>query len=186
MDQLADPDCFQTYSLLAQESPPGAGGVLFLPYLNGERAPLWDSRLWGVCLGFSSATRKKDLLRAILEGTAYALRTILEEFPANQKQSDVILGTGGGYSSALWSQIKADVLGRTICARKTTFDAAVLGSAYIAMEAVGVPVPKPPRDTEEVLYHPDSALSSVYGRNYRQFQKAYQATRVLFHEEDEP
>ena len=105
---------------------------------------------------------------------------------ADQKQSDVILGTGGGYSSALWSQIKADVLGRTICARKTTFDAAVLGSAYIAMEAVGVPVPKPPRDTEEVLYHPDSALSSVYGRNYRQFQKAYQATRVLFHEEDEP
>ena len=186
VDQLADPDCFQTYSLLAQESPPGAGGVLFLPYLNGERAPLWDSRLRGVCLGFSSATRKKDLLRAILEGTAYALRTILEEFPADQKQSDVILGTGGGYSSALWSQIKADVLGRTICARKTTFDAAVLGSAYIAMEAVGVPVPKPPRDTEEVLYHPDSALSSVYGRNYRQFQKAYQATRVLFHEEDEP
>lgn len=148
--------------------------------------PLWDSRLRGVCLGFSSATGKKDLLRAILEGTAYALRTILEEFPSDQKQSDVILGTGGGYNSALWSQIKADVLGRTICARKTTFDAAVLGSAYVAMEAAGVPAPKPPRDAEEILYRPDPALGSVYGRHYRRFQKAYQATRVLFHEEDEP
>lgn len=188
VDQRADPDCFQEYSRLAQESAPGAGGVLFLPYLNGERAPLWDSGLRGVCLGFTGATEKKDLLRAILEGTAYALRTILDEFPPDQKQVPEILGTGGGYNSSVWSQIKADVLGRTIHARKTAFDAAVLGAAYVAMEAAGIPAPKPPEDVEETIYRPDPNLAPIYERHYRRFRMAYQATRALFHEheEDEP
>lgn len=67
--------------MLAQKSASGANGVLFLPYLNGERAPLWNSHLKGVCLGFTGGTDKRDMIRAIMEGTAYALRTILEAFP---------------------------------------------------------------------------------------------------------
>lgn len=175
---------FEEYSRLAEEVAPGAGGVLFLPYLNGERAPLWDSRLRGVSLGFGVSTSRGELIRSMMEGTAYALRTILEEFPERYQQQTTILGTGGGYKSAIWSQIKADVMGRPIQVYKMEFDAAVLGSAYVAMEAVGVSVPEMSKDSGTTLYQPNAELEELYRHQYKRFKKLYQATRVLFHEED--
>lgn len=183
VDGRSDGAAFEEFSRLAEQSVAGAGGVLFLPYLNGERAPLWDSALRGVMLGFGSATEKKDLLRAIMEGTAYALRTILEEFPSDRLQTEMILGTGGGYQSRIWSQIKADVLERPICAKKLAFDAAVMGCAYVAMKALQIPIPEK-EAAEEVVYHPDQATAAAYRRQYKRFCTLYRATKELFHEEE--
>lgn len=184
VDQGRTDATFEEYSRLAQDAEPGAGGVLFLPYLNGERAPLWDSRLRGVSLGFGVSTGRRELVRSMMEGTAYALRTILEEFPEDIRFCRTILGTGGGYNSTVWSQIKADVMGYPIKVRKMEFDAAVLGSAYVAMEAMGISVPEPMEDLGAVRYEPNVQLKEVYDRQYKKFCRLYQVTRELFHEED--
>ena len=184
VDQGRPDATFEEYSRLASNVSPGSGGVLFLPYLNGERAPLWDSQIRGVSLGFGVSTSRGELVRSMMEGTAYALRTILEEFPEDMKPQGTILGTGGGYNSTVWSQIKADVMGYPIKVRKMEFDAAVLGSAYVAMESLRIPAPKPVEDISGVSYKPNVQLAEVYDRQYKRFCRLYQVTRELFHEED--
>lgn len=184
VEQTQDPSCFSVYSALAEQSVPGANGVLFLPYLNGERAPLWDSKLRGVLLGFSSATEKKDLLRAIMEGTGYALRTILDEFPIEIVLHSAIHGTGGGYRSRIWSQIKADILQMPIQVIQQQYDAAVLGVACIAMEAAGTPREQQYISVPETIYVPDPSTVPVYQKQYHRFRRLYAATRDLFHCEE--
>ena len=184
IDEGREDSTFEEYSRLAQETEPGAKGLLFLPYLNGERAPLWESRLRGVSLGFGVSTTRGEMIRAMMEGTAYALRTIFEEFPERYRGNKTILGTGGGYNSAIWSQIKADVLECPIKVYRTEFDAAVLGSAYVAMESVGI---LPPKITEEhytTTYYPNPQLTAIYRRQYQRFRRLYEVTRELFYEEN--
>lgn len=183
IDERRDKECFEEYSMLAQKSASGANGVLFLPYLNGERAPLWNSHLKGVCLGFTGGTDKRDMIRAIMEGTAYALRTILEAFPEDVFQKDIILGTGGGYRSKIWSQIKSDVLEKKICVRQMNFDAAVLGDAYIAMEAIGNKRFEVPFEKMKKIYEPQRENLEVYEKQYRRFCRLYEVTKELFTEE---
>lgn len=183
VEQSKEAERFPVYSALAEQSTPGANGVLFLPYLNGERAPLWDSKLRGVLLGFSSATEKKDILRAIMEGSAYALRTIFDEFPVDLRTKDVIWGTGGGYHSPIWSQIKSDVLEMPIQVTQMQFDAAVLGDAYIAMDAIGAARQQMTRLELQAYYAPDVLLAQTYQKQYHRFCRLYSATRDLFHDE---
>ncbi len=184
IDEGREDSTFEEYSRLAQETEPGAKGLLFLPYLNGERAPLWESRLRGVSLGFGVSTTRGEMIRAMMEGTAYALRTIFEEFPERYRGNKTILGTGGGYNSAIWSQIKADVLECPIKVYRTEFDAAVLGSAYVAMESVGILPPKITEKPYTTTYYPNPQLTAIYRRQYQRFRRLYEVTRELFYEEN--
>ncbi|MDD3695355.1 MAG: xylulokinase [Lentisphaeria bacterium] len=100
---------YQLMERLAQASPPGAGGVFFHPYLQGERSPYWDHRLRASFCGVSIASGKADFMRALLEGVAYSLRDCqgcLEKLGLPAKRIFLI---GGGARSPLWSQIIADV-----------------------------------------------------------------------------
>jgi len=95
--------------------PPGAGGVIFLPYLQGERTPIWDADARGVFVGLSAATERGHCVRAVLEGIALALRHNVEDLEAG-------VGTplrrvtlvGGGARGMLLNRIRADVLGRSV------------------------------------------------------------------------
>lgn len=177
-DQVDRAGDYQEYDRLADSSVPGARGVTFLPYLNGERAPLWDTSLRGIYFGISTATDRADLVRAIMEGTGYALRTILEEF-GTELEKKPILGTGGGYRSPVWTQIKADILNREICVYKMGFDAAVRGDAFLCMQALGLPIPWPELDAGSVC-RPKAENRAVYDVGYELFQKIYRANRELF------
>jgi xylulokinase len=96
----------------AATSPAGANGVLFLPYLAGERTPLWSSTPRGVFAGLAYTSTRADLLRAVMEGCAFAVADNLRLADDRGHAVSEFLGQGGAARSPLWNQIKADVPGR--------------------------------------------------------------------------
>jgi xylulokinase len=121
---------------LAGRTAPGAEGLLFHPYLQGERAPYWDPLLRADFVGLTFAHGRAHLVRALYEGIAFALRDIMEEF----RRSQIALGRariiGGGAASAVWRQIVADVLNIEILLPRVV-DASY-GAALLAGVGVGV------------------------------------------------
>jgi xylulokinase len=108
-------DVFASFSAQAAQSPPGAGGVIFLPYMAGERTPLWNTNARGTLLGLSYATTRADVLRAIMEGCAFAVLDNVHVAAAHGIDITEYLGSGGATRSDVWCQIKADVYGRPFC-----------------------------------------------------------------------
>ena len=103
---------FERLSRLAGCAPPGAHGLLFLPYMAGERTPLWNSQARGVFFGLSYATGRGDLVRAIMEGCAFAVAHNLRIAEQTGAVVTEWLGSGGAANSPVWCQIKADISGR--------------------------------------------------------------------------
>ncbi len=111
-DVLSSPDGaadFGAWSRLAGESPPGANGVMFHPYLSGERCPYWDADLRAAFTGLSLHSKKSDLARAVYEGTAYALRDAAGVIEAEGIRIHEVKVVGGGANSSLWLQTIANV-----------------------------------------------------------------------------
>ena len=100
---------FEQFSAAAAEVPPGANGLIFIPYMAGERTPLWNSHARGVFFGLSYATTRADMLRAMMEGAAFAVADNLSIAEAHGVRVSECLGSGGATQSAVWCQIKADV-----------------------------------------------------------------------------
>ena len=119
-------------------SPPGANGIIYLPYLSGERSPLWDPYARGVLFGLSGSHGRGDILRAILEGVALAFLHNIELFEneLGVKMREIRL-SGGGAKSRLWPQIHADVSGRRIHVVQTKESEAV-GNCILAGFGVGI------------------------------------------------
>jgi len=111
---------------------------VFLPHLDGERAPLWDITARASFAGLSSVMGAAELARAVLEGVGYSARLLLERLEASACcRPDVIHHSGGGSASDLWCQIRADILGRPLH-RTAVRDAGVLGAALMAGTGAGL------------------------------------------------
>lgn len=110
--RLLGTSAFDLFSAQVEQTPPGAHGLLFLPYMAGERTPLWDTNARGVFFGLSYKTTRADILRAMMEGCAFAVYHGLRIAEARGAQVSEWLGDGGAARSAVWCQIKADVTGR--------------------------------------------------------------------------
>jgi xylulokinase len=91
--------------------PAGSDGLIFLPYMMGERAPIWHTQARGVFIGLTLATTRAAMVRAVLEGTAFAMLHNIEVARAAGVPVNEIRSVGGGARSPLWNQIKADVTG---------------------------------------------------------------------------
>ncbi len=100
---------FEQLSEEAKQTPPGAHGVIFIPYMAGERTPLWNSSARGVFFGLSYNSTRGDLLRAIMEGCAFAVYDNLRIAEEHGSIISECLGSGGATRSEVWCQIKADV-----------------------------------------------------------------------------
>lgn len=122
----------------ARQVPPGAEGIVFLPYLMGERSPIWDGEASGAFVGLNLYHGRAHLYRAVLEGVAFALRHNIDAGRAGAKSLDAPLGVvGGAARSDLWMQIIADVTGREV--RTLTEDVeAAIGAALLAAYGVGL------------------------------------------------
>jgi xylulokinase len=121
---------------LAAEAAPGAGGLLFLPYLAGERAPLWDPKAQGVFSGLGLDTGRAELARSAAEGICFAIRdviAVMEEAGAPGRNLRV---SGGPAASGFLNQLKADVLGREVWSQAAR-DAELLGNACTGAAALG-------------------------------------------------
>ena len=125
--------------LLAEAAtlPAGAGGLVFLPYLAGERAPLFDESARGAFVGLTLATGRGQLVRAVLEGAAFAMRQLAEPLAGAGVPMHELRLAGRPTPGDVWAQIKADVLGIP-AAIPTVGETAVLGAAILAAAGVGV------------------------------------------------
>jgi len=110
--QLLRQSPFELFSQQAGTAPPGANGLIFLPYMAGERTPLWSSVARGVFFGLSYNTTRADILRAIMEGCAFAVYDNLQIAEEHDVTVTEYLGSGGATQSAVWCQIKADIYGK--------------------------------------------------------------------------
>ncbi|MCJ7569929.1 MAG: FGGY family carbohydrate kinase [Anaerolineales bacterium] len=126
---------YETVLSEAEQAPPGSEGVIFLPYLAGRGTPKADTSMRGGFLNLAIHHRRAVLTRALLEGITYSLYEIYDEFERQGIQSKSIRVTGGGAQSALWRQIIADVLNRSVM--RAGGDA-TLGSVVVAAVGQGV------------------------------------------------
>jgi xylulokinase len=167
----------------AERAPAGCEGLLFLPYMMGERSPLWDSDARGVFFGLSLKTTKGALVRAILEGTAFALRHNVDTARKAGVSIHEIRSVGGGTRSALWNRIKADILGVPILLPRTTVGA-VFGDAFLAGLAAGVY--RDARDSIKRMvrirdsYEPDPRKAELYAELYSLFRRLYEDLKEDF------
>ncbi|MCX7265096.1 MAG: XylB [Betaproteobacteria bacterium] len=122
---------------LAQESLPGSNGLIFLPYLAGERSPIWDAQASAAWIGLRLAHNRADMIRAVFEGTAFGLRQIMDLAQAKWGLHPAkLVGVGGGSHSRFWAHIKADIL--QLDYGMTEFqDASALGAAMLGGVASG-------------------------------------------------
>jgi len=121
---------------LSAGAPPGADGLLFHPYLNGERSPYWNPYLRGDFIGISASHTMQHFARAVLEGVAYSIRDCFEVVQGLGQPIRSLSLIGGGAKSALWRQILCDVLGRPLL--KPAVEDAAYGAALLAGVAAGV------------------------------------------------
>jgi xylulokinase len=121
---------------LAAAAPPGSAEVVFFPALAGAMTPAWTAEVRAAFTGLSSEHDRGHLARAVLEGTAFACRDVVERLAALGVATDSVLLSGGGSRSALWRQIRADVLGRRhqLAARD---DSGAIAAAMLAAVAAG-------------------------------------------------
>ena len=179
-----DPACdFDALTTLAAASPPGAGRVIFTPWLAGERTPVSDSHLRGGFHNLSLATTRADLVRAVMEGVAYNdhwLHGYVEKFA--KRRLDPIRVVGGGAQSDLWCQIHADVMDRTIEQVVDPLNAQLRGAAMLAGMSLGLVDRSEVRDFVGVTrtFAPDPANRQVYDRLSRELPGLYKSQRKMF------
>jgi xylulokinase len=116
---------------------PGAEGLLFLPYLLGERTPHMDARARGVLFGLALRHERGHIVRAVMEGVAFAMRDALEVFRSFGVTTQRIIAAGGGARNDLWRQIQADVLGAPLVSVATA-EPAACGAAVLAGVGAGL------------------------------------------------
>jgi gluconokinase len=166
----------------AADVAPGANGLIFLPYLAGERSPNWDANARGVLFGLSLAHDYRHLARATLEGVAYRMRTIFEPMEEVAGRAEEIRIAGGFVNSPVWMQIVADVLGRRLTTVESP-EASALGAAQLALRGAGLidrfEALAPLVQTGRQLA-PEAARQARYSRLYELYQRVYQRIRPEF------
>jgi xylulokinase len=177
-------DTISTDALLAEAAatPPGADGLLFLPYLAGERSPIWDPEARGVLAGLTLSHGRGHIARAILEASALAIRHVAVPMLAAGVEVREMRVCGGPAQSEVWNQIKADVTGFTV-AVPGVLETAVLGSAILGACAIGAYADLPMAiDAMTRIDHrltPDPANAEVYARTFEAYVALYPATAPI-------
>jgi xylulokinase len=129
-------DAYELLTQQAAQAKPGCEGLLFLPYLMGERTPHLDANARGVLFGLTARHTRADVIRAILEGVAYSLKDSFEVFREMGVPVTQVRASGGGGRSALWRQIQADIFDTEICTVATD-EGAAFGAALLAAVGAG-------------------------------------------------
>jgi xylulokinase len=176
-------DPYERLTEEAATAPPGCNGLLFTPYLMGERTPHLDPRARGAFVGLTASHTRADVIRAILEGVAFSLRDTFSIFgEMNVPVRSVRLG-GGGARSALWRQIQADVYGHEIevveAEEGAAYGAALLAGVGARMWAsVDEACVSVVRVAKRV--RPDAEAVATLNKNYAAYRRVYGATRDIF------
>lgn len=174
------------YDLLTQvacQSPAGSEGLLFLPFLNGERAPYWDANARGSYIGLNQSHKKEHLLRAGLEGVIYNIYQIAESIERLSGDSNQLLASGGFARSSFWLQILADIFGKEVKV-PSSHQSSAWGAAWTALVAMNevdsfhaikecIPM--------NTTYYPDEKNHKLYQQLYMVYKEIYHSLKAQFH-----
>ncbi|MGA9162398.1 MAG: FGGY family carbohydrate kinase [Actinomycetota bacterium] len=177
-------DAYDLLSREAERVPPGAEGLVFLPCMQGAMAPEWNGAARGVFYGLTLAHSRAHMTRAILEGSAFALRDILEAMVAAGLEVNRLTIVGGGAKGPLWRQIKADVTGLPVRV-PTSVETTATGAAIVASVASGLHGNVADAVRTFVSYRPehhepDHGARHSYDEAYRRYRAVYAALRPVF------
>ncbi|HWQ22086.1 MAG TPA: FGGY-family carbohydrate kinase, partial [Clostridia bacterium] len=179
------PDVYQIMDRIAEQVPAGSNGVIYAPWIYGERSPVEDRHVRASIFNLSLENNREDIIRAFLEGVALNTRWMLgpgEKFLGRKLESLNIVG--GGAKSDVWCQIFADVLNLTIRQVADPIGVNARGAAFIAAEALGY------MKFEDVAryttiareYTPLSEHRAVYDKTFKEFVRYYRQTREIYRE----
>lgn len=172
---FASNEAFDWFMETAHKSPPGAAGLIFLPYIYGERAPVWDAAARGVFLGINGIHTRAHFARSILEGICFSLYQVTKAIEVSGGAIDTIYASGGFIQSNKWLQILCDIFNKKLIV-SLAGDASAIGASFMAMYALGLI-----KDWDEVksmtetsaVFHPDSEAHEKYLKNFKVFEKLY-------------
>jgi gluconokinase len=165
----------QELTSAAGDVAPGSDGLIFLPYLLGERAPIWNADARALFFGIRRSHEQRHFMRAVLEGISYSLYQVgasLEETIGPMKH---IYASGGFTHSRTWLQIVADIFGKEVCTTNGA-DASAIGACIMGFYAIGI-IPDLGKGSGLIhvrdRYMPDEQRHAVYQKGYGQFTELY-------------
>ena len=175
-------DIFREMSSAAETIAAGSDGMIFLPYMSGERSPIWNPNAQGVYYGVDFSKTRAHMIRACMEGVAFSLRHNCQVAAEAGAPIERLFSMGGAANSLVWTQIKADVTGYPIDVPNTS-SATTLGAAIVAGVGTGVY-----RDYESAVkqtvqfkrhHEPNASLKGIYDRNYERYLDIYRSLEHL-------
>lgn len=169
---------------MAMTSAAGAGGLLYLPYLLGERSPHWNHDARGAFVGLGISTNKADMVRAVLEGVGYNLKIILDCMEAFAPVDEIVM-IGGGTNGKLWLQILSDIWQKPLMIPEFLEEATSLGAAICGGVGVGAFPDFSVADQfirRKDTIKPNQNNSTVYQRMYAVFCKTYEQLKPVYKE----
>lgn len=176
-------DPYELMNLSAAKSPPGANGLIFLPYLLGERSPRWNPQARGAFIGLHLKHSREDLLRAVLEGITMNLRLILEALTAQGAKITRVRLIGGGARGRFWNQLMANIYGIPVERLAFLEEATSLGAALAGGVGIGLyrdfSLAEAMNPVVETIV-PDPEAHAHYQQRYPVFDAAYRALEPLY------
>ncbi len=175
-------DPYDILNLEASKVKPGAEGLIFLPYLLGERAPHWDANSKGVFFGVNIKHKREHFLRSVLEGVMYGIYDVGKALEETTGPINTIYATGGFVRSELWVQILADIFNKKVVIAES-YESSCLGAAIIAMKALNMI-----NDIEKIeslipiskVFEPNIENHKVYIENFKIYKKLYEKLKDEF------
>ena len=177
----SDLNAYTKLSNLADTIPPGSDGLLFLPFLAGERSPLMDPSARGVFWGLTPKHSQAHLVRAVMEGVGFALRQILDTIDEGYKANTSFLASGNGLTNPIWRKITSNIIGRSLI-HSNEIEAAGSGAALIAGIGIGhykdyVELKNLHAKSSEIT-NPEMVISDIYEELYQHFLELYPTLKL--------
>jgi xylulokinase len=182
-NQLAPGTEYDALTAEAAQSPPGAQGLFWLPYLMGERTPHLDATARGGWIGLTARHTRADLIRALIEGVSYSQRDCLDIIEVLGVPATSVRASGGGARSAFWRQLLADILNKRVVTLETQ-EGSAYGAALLALAGTGEYASVPEvcraaiREIESIL--PTAAAAAFYEKAHRVYQALYPALKPIY------
>ncbi|MFC2024325.1 xylulokinase [Chloroflexota bacterium] len=174
---------YQIMDSMASNSPVGSKGLLFLPYLMGERSPRWNHKARGVFVGLTIRHKREDIIRSVLEGITLNLRIILDALTAQGAQIKEIRVIGGGARAKLWNRIMADIYNRPIHRLSILEEATSMGAALAGGIGVGIyPGFSKINEMNTIIStcEPNREAHEIYEKTYPIFKQAYDSMIPIY------
>ena len=188
MDVSEDPrseykSLYDYLSKVISETAAGSGGVIFTPWLHGNRCPFEDANARGIFFNISLETGKTELIRSVVEGTCYHMRWFLETIRKKIKTEDTVRFVGGGALSSVTAGILADVLQLPVETVPEPQNVGAVGAAMVVaagLGRIGDLAAAEELIRPDAVYQPNPSSRAVHDRNYDTFIQLYAANKHLF------